>query len=61
MKDKILAFLKETLAEMRKVTWPDRRYVGAATVVVLALVVLSALFLMFTDYVFAAVFKVILR
>jgi len=61
MKDKILNFLKETLGEMKKVTWPDRRYVTVATVIVLVIVVLVALFVMVVDFGLTEVFKVLLK
>lgn len=61
MKDKIQSYLKETVSEMKKVVWPDRRYVIVATVVILILVIMTALFVMVVDFVFAEVFKVLLR
>ncbi|MFA4844378.1 MAG: preprotein translocase subunit SecE [Candidatus Margulisiibacteriota bacterium] len=61
MKEKIQSYLKETVSEMKKVVWPDRRYVTVATVIILTLVILTALFLMLVDFVFAELFKVLLR
>jgi preprotein translocase SecE subunit len=61
MKNKILAYLKETLTEMKKVTWPDNRYVAVAATIVLVLVIVTSVFLMFTDYALAAIFKVLLK
>ena len=61
MKNKILAYLRETLTEMKKVTWPDRRYVTVAASIVLVLVIITALFLMLTDYALAAIFKALLK
>jgi preprotein translocase subunit SecE len=61
MKEKIQSYLKETVAEMKKVVWPDRRYVTTATIVILILVILTALFVMLIDFGFAEVFKVLLR
>lgn len=61
MKDKILTYIKETLAEMKKVVWPDRRYVSVATLIILVLVFLTGAFVMLVDYGFAAIFKVLLR
>jgi len=61
MKNKILGYFKETLAEMRKVTWPDRRYVSVATVIVLVLVIISSLFTMLVDWGLARIFAVVLR
>lgn len=61
MKDKILGYIKETLAEMRKVVWPDRRYVAVATVIILVIVIATALFVMIIDYGLAALFKALLK
>jgi preprotein translocase subunit SecE len=61
MKEKLQSYLKETVAEMKKVVWPDRRYVTTATIIILILVVLTALFVMLVDFGFAEVFKVLLR
>ena len=61
MKNKIQAYFRETLAEMKKVAWPERRYVTVATVIILILVVLTAFFVMALDYAFAGVFKALLR
>jgi len=61
MKNKIIGYLKETQAEIKKVVWPDRRYVMVATMIVLVLVFLTGFFLMLTDFGLAKIFKVILR
>jgi preprotein translocase subunit SecE len=61
MKDKILSYIKETIAEVKKVVWPDRRYISVATLIILVLVFLTGFFVMFVDYALAAVFKIILR
>ncbi|MDD4178956.1 MAG: preprotein translocase subunit SecE [Candidatus Margulisbacteria bacterium] len=61
MKNKIQNYLKETLAEMKKVVWPDRRYITVATVIILILVIATALFVMGVDSVFAWLFKTLLR
>ena len=42
-------FLKETEIEARKVVWPERKYVFAATIIVLVIVISCALFVMFVD------------
>lgn len=61
LKGKVLGFLQETLTEMRKVTWPDRKYVTTATIIVLVLVVITALFLMFVDYGLTKIFGILIR
>ncbi|OGC33398.1 preprotein translocase subunit SecE [candidate division WOR-1 bacterium RIFOXYB2_FULL_48_7] len=61
MKGKLIGYIKETLAELKKVTWPDRSYVSVATVIVLLLVIASGLFVMLVDFGLAEIFKIILR
>ncbi|MBU0686694.1 MAG: preprotein translocase subunit SecE [Candidatus Margulisbacteria bacterium] len=54
---KIGRFFKETRAEVKKVVWPDRRYVMVATIVILAIVILVSVFVMFVDWGFSNIFK----
>ncbi len=46
-------FLRETRAELRKVTWPTRDEAIKLTVVVMVTILVTALFLGILDYVFA--------
>ena len=46
---------------MKKVVWPDQRYVTVATLIILALVVITAVFVVFVDYAFAGLFRVLLK
>jgi preprotein translocase subunit SecE len=64
MKDKlefIVKFLRETRAELKKVVWPDRRYVTAATIIIMVLVVLTGLYVMGVDWALTKIFAVLLR
>ena len=61
MKDKIVGYLKETLAEMRKVVWPDQRYVTVATVIILVLVFITGAFVLLVDFGLGKVFSALLR
>ena len=61
MKEKILAYLKETQTEMKKVVWPDRRYISVATLIVLVLVFLTGIFVMIVDFGLTELFKALLR
>jgi preprotein translocase subunit SecE len=45
-----VTFVQEVWAELKKVHWPSRKEVWAATVVVLAVVVLISVFLGVVDY-----------
>jgi len=61
LKDKIINYLKETMVEMKKVTWPDRRYVTVASLIVLSLVFLTGAFVMLVDFSLTKLFGVLLK
>jgi preprotein translocase subunit SecE len=54
-------FVREVIAEFRKVTWPSRRELINSTVVVIAVTVVVALFLGSVDIVLAKIVEAILR
>ena len=56
-----ITFLQEVSAELRKVHWPTRKESTAATVVVIAIVILVALYLGLVDLVVGQVVHLILR
>jgi len=56
IKEKIVSYLKEIRSESKKVVWPGRDYVTAATIIVLIIVFLVAVFIMLIDYGFAKFF-----
>ena len=47
--NKITSYLKETRAEAKKVAWPDRKYVIAATGVILVIVFFLGVSVMIVD------------
>jgi preprotein translocase subunit SecE len=51
---KLFGFVRNSYAELRKVTWPSREEVGSSTRVVLISVVIFALILGTLDYLFLA-------
>jgi preprotein translocase subunit SecE len=59
MNDKIrwykrfINFLKETRAELRKVTWPSRNEVTSTTIVVIIATVFFGFYLFFMDIIFS--------
>ena len=57
IREKIIAYLKEIQSEAKKVIWPGRQYITAATIIVLVIVVLVASFIMVVDYGFAKFFS----
>ncbi|HET9333936.1 MAG TPA: preprotein translocase subunit SecE [Gemmatimonadota bacterium] len=50
MLEKLRTFLREVRAELEKVTWPGRAEVQAATLVIIALVLLLAAFIGGVDF-----------
>ncbi len=55
----VIRYFRETRAELRKVTWPTREQATRLTLIVLAVVVFMAALLGVIDYVFAALFRLI--
>ncbi len=49
---KIVAFFRDSYAELKKVTWPSRDEVGASTRVILVSVIIFAAILGVVDYLF---------
>jgi preprotein translocase subunit SecE len=54
-------FVREVIAEFRKVTWPSREELINSTVVVITVTVVVALFLGSVDIVLAKIVEAILR
>ncbi|MBU1027104.1 MAG: preprotein translocase subunit SecE [Candidatus Margulisbacteria bacterium] len=58
---RLVKFFKETRSELKKVVWPDRRYVMVATMIVLVLVILTAMYVMAIDFTFSRLFGFLLK
>jgi preprotein translocase subunit SecE len=58
---KAINFIKEARAELRKVTWPNRKQLISSTIVVIITVALVAVFLGIVDLVFSRVVTMILQ
>ena len=58
---KIRGFLKETYLELKKVIWPDQKYIVTATVIIFVIVILIGLFLMVVDFGFSEIFAFLMR
>jgi preprotein translocase subunit SecE len=56
----IIRYLRETRAELRKVTWPTQKEALNLTYIVLGVTLVFALVLGFLDYVFSQIFRLIL-
>jgi len=53
----IVRYLKETRAELRKVSWPTRQQATNLTLIVLAVTVAMAIFLGAVDLIFAEIIR----
>jgi preprotein translocase subunit SecE len=58
--NKLLNYIKESYAEMKKVTWPTKKETYRYTVLVIGISVATAAFLGLLDYLFAFGFKFII-
>jgi preprotein translocase subunit SecE len=56
----IVRYLKETRAELRKVSWPTREQATNLTLIVLAVTVAMAIFLGAVDFIFAALIRLLI-
>lgn len=54
-----ISFLKEVKAEMKKVSWPQRKDVTGTTIVTIIATLLLALYLYFADIIFTYLVKYI--
>ena len=61
MLEKLRNFLREVRVELEKVTWPGRKEVQAATLVIIALVILLAVFIGAVDFVVSRVLGLFFR
>jgi preprotein translocase subunit SecE len=61
MKDKIKNYLLEVRAELKKVTWPDKKTLRLSTVVIVFLMVIMALYFGIIDLIFSKVISLIIR
>jgi len=57
---KAIQFLKDALAELKKVTWLSRKEVIASTIVISILIALVAVYVGFTDFVLSRLLGIIL-
>ncbi len=57
----ISRYLRETVAELRKVTWPTRKEASRLTVIVLIVIVLMSAFLGVMDLLFSRLISVVIN
>ena len=60
-RQKLIAYMRETRAELGKVSWPSRAEATDLTIVVLVTITFSALFLGFFDAIFTWVFAQVIQ
>ncbi len=60
MKEKIIAFVTDTVKEMKKVTWPSRDELRESTMIVLVVCGVIATFIFGVDWVVSNIMKAIL-
>ena len=57
----LINFIKEARAELKKVTWPNKKQLISSTVVVIITVALVAIFLGIVDLIFSRIVTIILQ
>ncbi len=57
----LIRFIKESFAELKKVSWPTQEDVKESTVVVLIAVIVMALFLGLVDKITSIIVKMVLK
>lgn len=58
--NKLINYIKESIAEMKKVTWPSKKETYRYTVLVLAISLVVAAFLGALDFAFNYVFQLVI-
>lgn len=61
MFNKAIKFLKESVNELKRVSWPGKREVIGSTIVVIILVCIVAVFVGFVDFLLLKVLALFLR
>jgi len=56
-----IQFLRQVKQEVKKVTWPSKKDVTRATIMIITIVAIASLFFFFVDLVFAAIVRAIFR
>ena len=58
---KVINFIREARAELKKVTWPNRKQLMSSTIVVMITIIMVAIFLGVVDLVFSRIVTIILQ
>lgn len=58
--NKTTQFLQEVMTELKKVTWPDKKQIVAASIVVVILIFIIAMYVGIIDFVLSKILAVLL-
>jgi len=61
MKKRIEEFLREVRAELKKVTWPNKKMLKTTTVIVVVFIFIMALYIGIIDLIFSKIITAFLR
>jgi len=61
MFSRLVQYLKESRAELAKITWPSRQELRGSTIVVIVSVILLTIFIGLVDQVFNYLLKILVR
>jgi preprotein translocase subunit SecE len=61
MLEKTMTFIRESYAELRRVTWPTRKEILGSTVVVLIVVGILMLFIGLFDFILSVLVRLLVR
>lgn len=56
-----IQFLRQVKQEVKKVTWPSKKEVIHATIMVIIIVAIASVFFFFVDMIFAAIVRAIFK
>jgi len=61
MREKIKSYFYEVKAELKKVTWPEKRTLKVSTFVIIIFMIIMAIYFGIVDIIFAKIVSLILR
>lgn len=59
--DKIINFIKEAIAELKKVIWPSRKELKNSTIVVVFTIIIASVFIGLIDLVFTKILTLFMK
>jgi len=58
---KLIVFIKEAIAELKKVVWPSRKDLQNSTIVVISTIIIASIFVGVVDLVFVRLLTLIIK